>query len=290
MAAAGSTAPYRLIALDIDGTVVDASQRVAGELRGLLALLAARGVRTVLCTGRRWRTAVPVAEELEHVHPIVICCGGALIKRADDERTLHREPLDHETARLATGLFARGGLVPMLLYDRNLDGRELLLPASAQSRAEELPYVAANAEACGWFEGDYPGGDEPPLVVYSMDAEPKVRAARRTVADGLAGRAVLETMRQARYGDDQVALEAHALTATKWRGLCWLLERWGLGPEHVIAIGDDVNDIPMLEAAGLSFAMGDASEEVKAAADAVTERSDRQGVARALRIVFGTLD
>ena len=286
MAQADNRTPYRLVALDIDGTVVDAAQRVSGELKDVLALLTELGVRTVLCTGRRWRTAVPVLEELEHVHPVVVCCGGALIKRADDERTLHAVPLKDATARLAGDLFRQAGLVPMFLYDRPLSGTELLLPAASRERAEGLPYVEANREACAWFEGDYPDTDEAPLVVYCMDVEGEVRAAEPVVRAGLARKAIVEVMRQARYGADQVALEAHAPEATKWQALKWLLARWELEPAQVVAVGDDVNDIPMLRAAGLSFAMGNASEEVKAAASAVTGRNDEHGVAQALRSVF----
>ena len=117
MSAPRRAAAYRLVALDIDGTLLDSRQRVSPELKRALAQLAGRGVRTVLCTGRRWQSAHPVLHELEHAHPVVVCSGGSLIKEADGERTLFAAPLEHDAARLIAGSFQRHGLVPMMLHE-----------------------------------------------------------------------------------------------------------------------------------------------------------------------------
>ncbi|MCK4284061.1 MAG: HAD hydrolase family protein, partial [Candidatus Brocadiae bacterium] len=180
----------------------------------------------------------------------------------------------------------RGSLVPLLLYDRPLSEPELKVAEPDRARAERLPYLLANPGAWEWYPGDYPDTDERPLVVYTMDEGRKIRAAERRVREGLGERATVQVMPQGRYGAEQLALELHDPGATKWRALYWLLQRWQVRPEEVVAIGDDVNDIPMLEAAGLSFAMGNASDEVKAAADAVTAGNDDHGVVEALASVF----
>jgi Cof subfamily protein (haloacid dehalogenase superfamily) len=278
--------PYRLVALDIDGTVLNSAQEVTPELKEELAGLAERGVRTVLCTGRRWRSTIGVLEEMQHAHPVVVCCGGALIKNADDERTLHAVPMEHATARLVCGLFRQAGLVPMLLYDRPLAGRELKLCESDRMAAERLPYVQENPDAVEWYSGDYPGADELPLMAYTVDLRAKVDAVEELIRQGVGPRGIVEALHQLRYGSEQGMLEVHAPAVTKWRALEWLLEQWGMRAEEVVAIGDDVNDIEMLRAAGLSFAMGNASDEVKAAADEVTGSNDEHGVAAALSSVF----
>ncbi len=278
---------FRLVALDIDGTILDSAQRIAPELKEALAGLVSRSVRVVLCTGRRWRSAVPILTELEHAHPIVVCCGGALVKRVDDESTLYARPLEHATAREAAAIFRRNSLVPMLLYDRPLSGLELKIAQEDRAQAEQLPYLVLNPGVCEWYAGDYPSTDERPLIVYTLDEGYKVRAAQPDFREHLGERAVVQAMAQARYGADQVALEVHDPASTKWRALHWLLKRWRILPEQVVAVGDDVNDVPMLRAAGLSFAMGNASQEVKAAADAVTRSNDEHGVVEALRSAFG---
>jgi hydroxymethylpyrimidine pyrophosphatase-like HAD family hydrolase len=277
---------YRLVALDIDGTVLNSAQEVTPELREVLALLAQRGVRTVLSTGRRWRNTVSVLREMGHVHPVAVCCGGALIKEAEGEQTLLTAPMKHATARLTARLFRECGLVPMLLYDRPLSGRELKLAESDRARAESLPYLRMNPGSFDWYAGDYPDGDEPPLVAYTVDDGQKVRRAEGPIVEGLGELGIVKVMAQRRYGPDQVALEVHDPKATKWHALEWLLEQWGVRAEEVVAIGDDVNDLPMLEAAGLSVAMGNAVPEVKALADTVTTSNDEHGAALALRKAF----
>lgn len=278
---------YAVVALDIDGTVLTSAQEVTAELREALGRLAERGVRTVLCTGRRWRSTVPVLRELGHAHPMAVCCGGALVKEAESERTLFAEPMRRSTARLAARLFRENDLVPLLLYDRPLSGRELRVPAADRERAREMVYLCANDGAYELYDDPLPRGDAHPLTVYSVDVRDRIRAAEGPVVEGLGALGTVKVMAQERYGPRQVAIEVHDPRATKWNALRWLLERWSVPSGRVVAIGDDVNDIPMLEAAGLSFAMGNAVPEVKQAADRMTATNDEHGVTLSLREVYG---
>jgi len=284
---APSESPYRLVALDIDGTVLNSAQQVTERLKAALARLAGMSVRTVLCTGRRWQSALPVLREMEHAHPVVVCSGGSLVKDAADGRTLHCVPMGHEAARTALRLMRQGGLVPMLLYDRPLGTPDLRVAESDRRRAERLPYARGNADCWEWYAGEYPDAAERPLACYAVDRAGLTGPARERLREALADDAIVDALRLPRYGSDQVALEVHDPAATKWHALEWLLAGWGLRPEQVVAIGDDVNDVPMLRAAGLSFAMGNAPDHVKAAADAVTASNDEHGVVEALAGVFG---
>jgi len=277
---------YKIAALDIDGTVLDSTGRVSTELKRVLSRLKDCGVRTVLCTGRRWRSALPVFQELEHACSYVVCCGGALIKESEQDRTLYVNPIQQATARRCGELFRQCGLVPLFLFDRPLEEPELLVSEKDRTRAATLPYIQANREAVEYFRGAYPEHTQQCLEVYTVDAGDKVQACRHYIEKAIAEAGIVKVMAQPRYGADQVAIEVHGPTATKWSALQWLLERWGLKPHEVVAVGDDVNDIPMLRAAGLSYAMGNASEEVKAAANALTASNDEHGVAEALKDAF----
>jgi hydroxymethylpyrimidine pyrophosphatase-like HAD family hydrolase len=174
----------------------------------------------------------------------------------------------------------------MLLYDRPSGAPEVLVADAERERAESLTYVLANDGAFEWYRGDYPALDELPLALYAVDRGERIAAADAAIRSGIGERGIVESMLQVRYGMDVVALELHDRAATKWSAIEWLLGEWAIRPEQVIAIGDDVNDLPMLRAAGLGFAMGNAGEAVKAAADAVTSSNEEDGVARALRAVF----
>ena len=278
---------YRLLALDIDGTVLNSAQQVTPELKAALARLARDGVRTVLCTGRRWGNTAHVLREIEHAHPVVVCAGGAMIKEANPERTLYKNLLDLEVACHAAEVFRDGGLVPIFLFDKPLGERDMWIAEADRPQAETFVYFRSNAASFGFFPGGCPVVGEGPLEVFTMDRERRVRPAVELVRKGVGKAARVDAMSQPRFGVDQLALEVHAPTATKWNALQWLLGKWGIDAAEVIAIGDDVNDIPLLRAAGLSFAMGNASDEVKAAARAVTSSNDEHGVVEALQSVFG---
>lgn len=275
----------KLVALDIDGTVLDSEGRVCPELKRELESLRDRDVRTVLSTGRRWRSTLPVLEELEHACPYVVCCGGALIKQLDGHRTLYSDPVDMKTARCAAEVYREAGLVPIYLFDRPLDESELYVAKQDKARSEEVYYLQVNREAVRYFEGAVPDSDGC-LEVYTVDHRDKIRPAMDQLEAAVGEGGVSRVMIQPRYGGTELALEVHAPGATKWTALQWLMEKWDIATEEVLAVGDDVNDVPMLKAAGLSYAMGNASEEVKAAADGVTSSNDNHGVAEVLRRIF----
>jgi hydroxymethylpyrimidine pyrophosphatase-like HAD family hydrolase len=66
--------------------------------------------------------------------------------------------------------------------------------------------------------------------------------------------------------------------ATKWAGVLRLAQQWGIEPREICAVGDDVNDVPMVEGAGLGVAMGNAVDELKAVADRIAPRHDDDGL------------
>ena len=278
---------FKLVALDIDGTVLDSSGHVSRRLKRALALLARRDVRTVLCTGRRWRTTLPVMGEIENAHALAVCCGGALIKDGTDNRTYHAIPLPRRAARHVAEAMRGKDLVPFILLDRDAGERELLISDLDRAHAADLPYVKSNEEFVEYYPGEFPKLAEPVLVVYTMDEVRRVSAAQQPLQRKLAGESTLTAMHQGRYGAAQWALEAHGIRATKWNALRWLLKRWRVPARQVVAIGDDVNDIPMLRAAGMSFAMGNAVPAVKRVASRTTTSNDEDGVVEALCSVFG---
>ena len=81
-------------------------------------------------------------------------------------------------------------------------------------------------------------------------------------------------------------LELFAQRINKWAAISWYLERHGIDPQRVGAIGDQVNDVPMMEQAGIGIAMGNAVDEVKAHAKYSTADNRSDGVARAIEAIL----
>jgi hydroxymethylpyrimidine pyrophosphatase-like HAD family hydrolase len=280
---------YDVVAVDVDGTLMDSSNEVRPAVRDALGRAHAAGVAVVLCTGRRFRTTMGARRALGEAADVVICSGGTLVKEVGSERTLASWPLARETARALCVGMREAGLVPIALPDAGEGDREVLLSEGDRMRLADgwRPYFEANADFVEFYAGDAP--EREVVEVYTVDREDRVERGWSALAGrGPAGTRVLK-MRQGRYGADQVAIEFVPEDVSKAAALAWLLERWGVGPERLVAIGDDVNDVEMVTLAGAGVAMGNAVAAVKEAAGLETADCDHDGVASALRALMPEL-
>jgi hydroxymethylpyrimidine pyrophosphatase-like HAD family hydrolase len=152
-----------------------------------------------------------------------------------------------------------------------------------------MTYIQRNREYVSYYADESPPEKNPILEVYTVDRASRIKKREPFIREQLEAECRVMAINQPLYGPDFWALEVHAPSATKWTALRTLLEEWNVPPTQVVAIGDDVNDIPMLEKAGLSFAMGNAVDEVKNVADRITEANHQEGVIKALIEVFPEL-
>jgi Cof subfamily protein (haloacid dehalogenase superfamily) len=273
-----------LLAIDIDGTLLDPQFRVSPA--NLAALTRAReaGVEIVLVTGRRHQFALPIAQSLGF-DLWLISSNGAVTRSVSGE-LFHRDLLPAGTARdlIARMEPFRGNLV--LTFDREDKG------ALALERTDELTshiqrWVENNLE---YIEFVVP--IERALVADPIQAmfcgniarmevaEERLRAAR--LADRIT---VLKTRYDAR---DLVIIDVLNHGCSKGHAL----ERWaghrGLVREQVMAIGDNYNDVEMLEFAGIPVIMGNARQDLKQNGWRVTLSNDQSGVAAAVQeVLFG---
>ncbi len=117
-------------------------------------------------------------------------------------------------------------------------------------------------------EGVFAGfamGDRPQMLALAADLE-------RHLDDAL----YVHVLRSPRYNGHMCEIAPHGVS--KWSGIRQLAHQWGIADEEICAVGDDVNDIPMILGAGLGVAMGNALDEVKAAADRIAPCHDSDGL------------
>ena len=274
---------YRLIAIDIDGTLLDSQSQLRPATRAAIQHALAAGVRVALCTGRRYRTALPIAEEAGLALPIV-CHSGALIKEAVTHHTLAAEPLPAETVGRLLDAFDDLALTPFLYVDSADGDTDFYVPRGAPLSVEHEDYLAKNAK---WYQ----------LVDSLRDGVPRQVIQAATFADS----AVLPEAKRAleeRLGDAVTIhhlgspkyigrfLECQSGRASKWCAVATLAAMQGIAAEEIVAVGDDENDISMLRGAGLGVAMENASYAVKSAADVVTASNDGDGVAQVIERVL----
>lgn len=277
----------RLLALDIDGTLTDHNFQVPA--RNIAALRAAHeaGIEIMLATGRRHDYALPIAQELGF--PIwLISSNGALIRSSTGETFF----TDRLPARTAAELIQymdefRGHAV--LTFDRpaNVAGNDSLVLESA----DEL-----NRTVSRWLEVNRPYikfvspledalTEDPLQAMYcGRVAAMEGLQQRLSQADFLDKITVLRTQYDHR---DLCILDILNRECSKGHALRRWAEQRGIPREQVMAIGDNHNDLEMLEFAGVAVVMGNASHELKQNGWIVTGSNEESGVAQAVEEILG---
>lgn len=271
--------PIRLIAMDIDGTLLDSHWRVPQSNQDAILEANARGMEVVLVTGRRFDFARPVMEQLP-CEVMLIVNNGALLKSADGH-TLLRHMLPRRAARFvlhATCEFRAGTAV---VFDRPGQGQVILehLDWNDPSRQN---YYERNREFLAEVAPLEDCLDEDPIqVMFTGGVEPMRRAT--SLLRGLA--------RGHRFGVAVTEYEEKNFTiidviqqgCTKGATLAAFVALRGIQPSEVMAIGDNWNDLEMLEFAGLPVVMANAAPELKMQGWKTTLSNDECGVAEAIR-------
>ena len=276
-----------MLALDVDGTLLDPDGTLRARTAEAVARAARAGIRPVLCTGRRYRRARPIGEQLGLDAPLV-CNSGAIVKDPGDHRTLWRADFDRELADDIRDLFRLHQLPAVVFTDRSPDDFDFVVPAYPTGRLSFDDYVAQNLEHA---EIDPRGrralapnlapidirDEEPMFHVCAIGTRDEMLAFEQAALDRVAGRVQTFVLRTSRYLGTMC--EILRVDASKWTAVLHLAELWGIDPDEICAVGDDANDIPMIRNAGLGVAMGHAHPEVQEAADIVTGGHDEDGVA-----------
>lgn len=259
----------RAVFLDLDGTLVGAEDRVSPGVRDAVRRVREAGCEVVLCTGRSRVTTEPVAEQLGF-RGYAVTSNGAVVMHLGTREVLCRNQIPVPLAvRVVRSLMAEGA-APNVYEDAIESARILYHPDFPVRIYDEDRYLA-------WPDM---GASLPfaPVCVSSYGPEEVLRPiADRLTRDPLPGTFVEQA------GTHEVwCLEIHHEQSGKCNGLQRVADRLGVRREEVLAIGDHINDLKMLQFAGIGVAMGNAIPEVLAAADFVTGTREEDGVAQAL--------
>jgi 5-amino-6-(5-phospho-D-ribitylamino)uracil phosphatase len=277
--------PPRLLALDIDGTLLGSDSRISP--RTLAAVEAARreGVRLVLITGRRYPTARRIAVQLGRGVPLVLHHGALVVEpepeRDHDERprVLRCLPLEREAVLATIRIGRADGADPVVHCGFQAEGR-LAVAGVAPDNEMLVGYVArARGDRVDVedLERDLPGDA---VQVMFAGPLPAMLALFPRLCEGLGRRAKVErTFYPARGLGFLDVLDPRA---GKGEALTFLRERWGIPREETMAVGDNWNDHDMLTKAGRGLVMGNADPALHALGLEVLPTNDQDGVAVAI--------
>jgi len=257
---------YKLIAVDLDDTLLSNDLRLTGRVREAIAAVRAAGIYFTVSTGRMYRSSVPFARELGIDIPL-ITYHGALVKNSLSGEVWLYRPLPLAYAR---EIIAR---VHRLGYHLNgyLDERLLIERDTPEGRRYEK-ISGVEAEIVGDFLQFF---DRDPVKVLAVAEEPLLDRLSAELTPLYEGKVHIVKSKPH-------FLEFSHPFATKGTALEFLARRLGVPREAIMAVGDSFNDIDMLEYAGLGVAVANGREEVKKKADFVTKASYGDGVVEAL--------
>jgi len=271
---------FRLVVLDIDGTLLDPSDVVRPAVQAAIRACRQLGVEVALATGRRLRTTRPVVEQLALRLPLVLY-NGALVWDSEQERPLAERPLERAALERALREAAHEGLGALVLRGPASGERMVLvtdpLPQLPEFERELLPRSGTVDRLAA---ADVVALDD----ALTVDLFGPERALRRATAR--LARAGLPIYHHGPFewlpALPRWVANVHAPGVSKASGVAVLAHRLGLTLADVLAVGDGENDLPLLRAAGLGVAMGNAPEHVRAQAGAVVRGHDEDGVVEAL--------
>ncbi len=256
----------QLVALDVDGTLVDESNVVSAAMRDTIQRVVDAGVPVLLATGRSWASALTVIEQLPFERVEHVCSNGAVLVRyppfeVTDVLTFDPTPViekvmqEHPDARLAVEVIGQGYRVTDHFPTGELHGEIEVVPLADLARGEEVTRIVVRDPNAS--EGEF------------------IALAERLGLTGVS------------YAIGYTAwLDIAPEGVDKAHGLDRVCRRLGVAASDVLAIGDGRNDIEMVTWAGRGVAVGGAPAELLAVADAVSDPFAEGGTMTELRRWF----
>lgn len=261
------TTQQKMVCLDVDGTLVDHYGHMSDAVKETARNIVAAGHEVIVSTGRSLGATLPIVQLLGITSGYAVCSNGGLTVRIDTSLSVGYEVIDRQTFDPAPALQALRSALPTAKYALESDQGDFL----ATERFQDASFgVQAKAVT---FE-EMMEATAVRLVVFSSDnsSEEFVEAVQTIGLQGVA------------YSVGWTAwLDIAAEGITKASAIEALRGELGFDIQNTVAVGDGRNDIEMLGWAGRGVAMGQAPDEVKAAADEVTTTVDEDGLARVLR-------
>ena len=261
---------YRLIAMDLDGTLNNDEKKITPRTRDALMAAQAAGIRLALASARPSPGLYKERDVLrmqEHRGVLMSYNGGRIVDAATGE-TLFETSMPMEAAREVLRALEKLPVTPILD-----DGRQFYV---TDREGYKVDYECRNN---GMTCDEVPNLADflhfaPVKILMSVDPE-QIAAVQREIAALLPDD--LTVVQTAAF-----YLEVIPRAINKGQGILDICRALQMQPEEVVAFGDAENDIPMLRAAGVGVAMGNADPAVKAAADMVTLSNNEDGIAYAL--------
>ena len=271
---------YRLVAVDLDGTLLSSSHEIPVENHRALADCAAAGVAIAIVTGRRFPSVLPYLRALG-LDAFVVANSGAIIKAGIDGPILRRRLLVRSVAEHVLDIAGQSAMEVVVHDGPNAEGH-LILRKSARELPHLARYLSRATPPPAWT--DVIRLERDPVQIGFANSVSAIRSFETLLSTELGARRDEVSLARTEYPvDDLALLDVLATEATKSAALQFLSERLAIPMSETLAIGDNWNDLDMLEHAGMGVLMQNATPELRARGFEETGTNDEAGVALAIR-------
>jgi len=270
--------PIRLIALDIDGTLLDSRWQLSDANRSAVAAATRRGIEVALVTGRRYDFAMPIARQLDC--PLTMIVNNGAIIRTADGKTHLRHLLPRDIARGVLDSTKKWRQGAAVIFDRPVEN-QIMLESLVEDDSIRYAYYKRNLEHIGISSPLENSLTEDPIQVMFTGTVEEMRNAESILrnasfADSYSLSATLYDPR------DFAMIDVLPTECTKGRSLAEWAAHQGLQRDEILAVGDNHNDLEMLQVAGIPVVMANGVPELKVHGWHETLSNDESGVAAAI--------
>ncbi|HUS29791.1 MAG TPA: HAD family hydrolase [Kofleriaceae bacterium] len=271
---------YRLLAVDLDGTLLRADKSIDPTDIAAIRELAGAGVTVTIVTGRLHSGSVEAARACG-IAGAIACVEGSHIVDAESELTHHRHGMAPDVTRVLRTTFGTHGLASFIFEHDGIHHDRAGEPYAGyvSTWSPRMRMVEEALDERVWSND--------PLAAVAIGSEAEVAAAHAELKAHATN--IFSVSFAVAWVPGKYALLVRAAGPTKGTALRQLCERQGITTADAVVVGDWVNDVPMFEVAGRAFVMGGAPDAVRSKATDTLERQtgDGGGIAEAIRRAWG---
>ena len=285
-----------LIAVDLDGTLLDSSGKVSPRNIKAIADLRDAGFKVVPATGRSWRESRRVFEVIQ-AKGMAVTSGGSVLSDAATGKTIERLTMDPELVlRLTLALLERG-LLAHLLRDHDSSCHDYCLVGTGHVNPATEWWLKAHevdVRRVDTIDDLKKLGFDHVLRVGAVERGDVLAPVCAAMREQFHGQATMQSWSavtsNAAIGSETHLLEMYCVNTDKWTMIQKLRDRHGLSNDQVFAIGDGLNDLIMVREAGVGIAMQNAHAELRPLAKHIAPHHHEDGFAHVVeQILSGSI-